>query len=72
MKDCSNRYFPSFECRCVFDIRFINMESIEEVNLTTTLGYRKFQSQFYGLNNKIRNAQKNGFNFSKLVKLTEN
>ena len=47
------------------------MESIEEVNLTTTQGHRKFQSQFYGLNNKIRNAQKNGFKFSKIVKLTK-
>ena len=30
----------------------------------------KFKSQFYGLNEKIKNALKNGFRFSETRKLT--
>ena len=27
IEDCRNKYFHSFECRCVFDIKFTNMQN---------------------------------------------
>ena len=41
------------------------------VNTSTfTLGYKSFNSEFYGLNKKIRNAQKSGFKIKEIMKLT--
>ena len=54
-KPCRNKYFHSFEYRCVFDINFINMENNEEVSLTIIIGYVKFKSQFYWL--KFKNQK---------------
>ena len=71
LKDCKNIFFQSFENRCIFDIKFKNMENIEEVILTITIGYKKFKSQFYGLGKKIKNAMRKGFVFSEIVKLTK-
>ena len=69
IKDCSNNKFHSFENSCAHDKKFTNIENIEEVNLTITDGYSNFKSHFYGLK-KLKNALKNGFRFSEIVKLT--
>ena len=47
------------------------MENTGEVILTFTSGYRKFKSQSYGLIKKVKNALKNGFGFSEIVKMTK-
>ena len=31
INDCRNEKFHSFECRCVFDTKFINMETNEKL-----------------------------------------
>ena len=36
--DCGNKYFPSSEYRCIYEIKFIYMESNEEGILSITLG----------------------------------
>ena len=46
-KDCSNKFFQSFEYRCAYDNKFTNMEKNEKVILTLFIGYMKFNSQFY-------------------------
>ena len=45
------------------------MEKNEEVGLIITVGYKKFNSQFYGLNEKIKNALRNSFRLNEIVKL---
>ena len=71
IKDCKTKYFHSFDYRCVYDIKFLNMESNEEVFFKVIIEYMKYEYQFYGLVSKIKNALKNGFRFNELVKLTE-
>ena len=46
------------------------MENNQEVDLTIIFGNMKFKFQFYTLNEKIRNAQENGFRFDELMNLT--
>ena len=48
IKDCKHNFFPSFDCRCVYDIKFIKTENIEEVIISITLEQMKYKSQFYG------------------------
>ena len=52
IKDYKNKYFHSFEKRCVYDIKYINMENNEEAILSITLGYMKYKSHIYGLSKK--------------------
>ena len=70
IKSCKDKYFHSFEYRCVYDIKFIKTENIEEIFLSITLGYMKYKSQFYGLSTSTKNARINCFRFSEIVKLT--
>ena len=56
IKDCRKKSFHSFDYRCVYDVKFINMENNEGGILTITLDYMKFKSQFYALSKKIENA----------------
>ena len=55
-KHCRNKYFRSFENRCVNDIEFKNMEKGEDVFIRIIIGDKKFKSQFYELNknSKVR------------------
>ena len=46
------------------------MENNEEVLFKNTKRYKKFKSEFYGLNKKIKSRSQNGFLFSDIVKLT--
>ena len=46
------------------------MENNEEFILSNSLGYMIYDSQFYGLSKEIKNARKNCFRFSEIVKLT--
>ena len=50
IKDCGKKHFPSFEYRCIYDIKLKNVRNNEEVILSITLEYMKFKFQFYGLN----------------------
>ena len=63
VKDCRKKNNHSFEYRCVYVIKFQNMENNEDVFLPITLEYKKFKSRYYGLSKKIKNARKNGFYF---------
>ena len=49
---------------------FTIMEKIEDVILSITHGYMEYKPLFYGLSKKIKNARKNCFRFSGIVKLT--
>ena len=40
-KDCSRIFFRSIEHRCVYDIKFKNMEKTKEIVLSIKLGYMK-------------------------------
>ena len=69
IKNFRNKYFHSFEHKCVYEKKFINMENNGEVFLTITLGYMKYSSQSYGLSKKTTNATKNCFRIGEIVKL---
>ena len=62
-KDCRNKYFHTFEYRLVYDINFTNISNNEEVNFTITHRAIKVKTKFYGLNEKIKKAQKNDIIF---------
>ena len=55
IKDCRNKYFLSFEYRCLYDKNFTNMENNGQVILKITLENMKFKSQSYGLSKKVKN-----------------
>ena len=44
IKDCRKKLFHSFQYRCVYDFKDINMENSEEFILTSFNGYMKFKS----------------------------
>ena len=46
-KDCRNRYFHTFENRCLYHIKFRIITFNEEVFLSVTLEFVKYNSQFY-------------------------
>ena len=46
IEDCRKKYFHSFEYRCIYDIKFTNMENIEEVDTRSSLGYMKINFLF--------------------------
>ena len=52
------KFFHSFEYRYVYEIKYINMKSYEEVILSITLGYMKYNSQFYHLRTKLKIAER--------------
>ena len=52
LKVVETKTASSFDYRCVFHIKSIFMENIEELILTITLGHMKYRSQFYGLSKK--------------------
>ena len=70
IKDCRNRYFHTLEYRLVYDIKFTKISNNEEVNFTITHRSMEFETEFYGLTKKIRNARQNGFIFNQINKLT--
>ena len=69
-KDCRNKYFREFEYRLVSDIKFINISTNEEVNFTITQRSMQLKTEFHGLKEKIKNAQRNGFIFNQVFKVT--
>ena len=70
IKDCTNKYFHTFDYRLAYDIKFTKNFINEEVNFTITHRSRDLKTEFYGLNKKIKNAQRNGFIFNQTNKLT--
>ena len=54
---------------CMYDIKFTNMVNDEVIYLAITHKYRSFKSESYGWK-KIKIAQRNGFRFNKILKLT--
>ena len=66
IKDCSIKYFHTFEYKLVYDINFTNISNNEEVNLIITHKSKEFKTEFYGLNKKIKNAGRNGFVFNQI------
>ena len=70
IKHCRKNYFHTFEYRLVYDINFTNISNNEEVNIIVTHRSMEFKTEFYGLNKKIKNAQRNGFKFNHINKLT--
>ena len=43
------------------------MEKNEEINLTNTLGYKKYESQIYGLSKKLEIARQKSFIFNQKI-----
>ena len=70
IKDCRNKYFHSFDYRCVYDNKFTNMEKSEKIILSITLEYMKYKSQVYRLSEKIKTSGKNCFRFNEIVNST--
>ena len=68
IKDCRRNYFHTFECKLVYDINFTNISNNEEVNLIVTHRSMEFKTEFYALNQKIKNARRNGFVFNQINK----
>ena len=58
-EECRYNFFHTSEYRCFCDIKFSNIESIQQGFFTITLGYMKFQAQFQGSNKKFKIANKN-------------
>ena len=54
IKDCRNKFFQSFEYRCVYDNKFIYIRNNEEVILSIKLEHMNIKSQFYGLDIKLK------------------
>ena len=70
IKGCRNKSFHTFEYRPVHDTNFTKISNIEEINFTITHRSIKFETEFYGLNRKIKNARRNGFVFNQISILT--
>ena len=70
IKDCRNEYIHTFEYRLVYEIQFTKNSNDEQVNFTITHRSLVFETEFYGLNKKIKSARRNGFIFNQLHKLT--
>ena len=70
IKDCRNKYFHTFEYRLVYDIKFTTISNNEEVNFTITQRSMEFKTEFYGLNEKMKNFQRSGFIFNQINKVT--
>ena len=52
IEDCRKEDFPSFEYRCVNDIKFKKMGNNEELMLTNIFGYMKFKDWFLWIKKK--------------------
>ena len=50
IEDCRNKYFQTFECRLVYDNKFTNNSSKNEVNFPITHRSMEFKSKLYCLN----------------------
>ena len=67
---CRNKYFLTFEYRLVYDINFTNISKNKGINFTITHRSMEFETEFYGLNEKIKNDRQRGFIFNQINKLT--
>ena len=65
IKDCTN-FFHIFDYKLVYDINFINISNNEEVNLIITHKAMPYKTEYYGLNEKFKNARQNGFIFNQI------
>ena len=66
IKDCRKKYFHTFEYKLVYNIKFTNISNNKEVNVIITHKSMEFKTEFYGLNKKIENARRNGFEFNQI------
>ena len=66
IKDCRGNIFHTFGHRFVYDTKLTIIANNKEVNLTNTRGYRYFKCEFYGLIEKIKNADKIALSFSEI------
>ena len=70
VEGCRNKYFQTIENRLVYDIKLTKIFNNEEVNFTITHRSIEFETEFYGLNKKMKNARRNGFIFIHINNLT--
>ena len=61
IRNCRNKYFHTFEYRLVYDVKFTNISSNEEVSFTITHRSLEFKTEIYGLNKKKRKCSKKWF-----------
>ena len=54
-KDWRNKYFLTFEYKLVYDIKITFFSNNEEVNFTIIHRFMEFKTEFYGLNEKVKN-----------------
>ena len=52
IKNCRNKYFHTFEYRLVYDVKFTDISSTEEVSFTITHRSMEFKTEIYGFNRK--------------------
>ena len=64
LEDCHNKYFHTFEYKCIYDIKFTYIDN-EIVNLTVP----DKSMNLYELNEKFENARQNGFIFIQINNL---
>ena len=66
-RDCHNKYFQIFECKCIYDIKLTNITDNEIFNLR----FSGKSMNLYKLNKESKVARYNGFIFNQVNKLTK-
>ena len=66
IRDCHNKYFHTFDHKCVYVKNFTNITNIETVIFT--LSHKNMS--LYELNRNLTVARGNGFKFNRINKLT--
>ena len=56
IKDCRNKFFHTFKDRFVYDFELTNISNNEEINFTNIRRSMDFNTEFDGLNKKIKKA----------------
>ena len=65
IRDCHNKYFHTFEYKCVYDNEYINIRNFKFFNITIA----DKEMNLYGLNKKLKDARENGFIFNQIENL---
>ena len=64
IKDCEVDYFPIFDCRCDYDIKFEHASSDELFCFTIINDFKLFLSQTERWHKKVGEYKKDGFKFN--------
>ena len=70
IKNCTKKDTLTFEYRCGYDNNVMRIVNNQKVILTIIIGFKCFKSEFYRLDEQIKNEQKNEFELDEIAKLT--